>query len=364
MSNSTIANEPQKLARFTLYGANPTPDAAYIGLEYRGGVSQNYPKKSYGVSFLKGNYLPDKTSQSLMGWAKNEDWILNAVYSDASKVRNQLSFELWQSIQTQDLSSRGRLVELYFNNEYRGVYSLSEQMNAEKLNLESGGVLYKATDWGNGATAFEQYTGAVPCNNDRWEGWEQKYPKPKYGLNWEPLHELRVWAVRSTDNDFINQAAQQVDLDNLIDYYLFVNLIGASDNHGKNTFWTRPNSSAPLSIVPWDLDATWGQWWNGEPLTPDYIIGNSLFDRLLALNPNNFRQRLKTRWANLRAGPWTAAVLETYLNRAVAPLLGSDVVELERSLWQQALNIQQERDKMWRWMQVRLGEIDAHVAGL
>ena len=337
VTNNTIIDDPKKLARLTINypSSNSTKMSSFVGIEHRGGVSQFNPKKSYGFSFLKEGNLSTKRSKAVFDWSPNEDWILDALYNDPSKVRNALSFQLWQATDpTSKTSIQTQFVELYLNNTYQGLYSFNEQMNAEHLGLlDQGAVLYKATAWEDGATAFSRFNSAPPSNNAAWDGWEQKHPAPKEQLHWQPLEELRAWAVNSADTSFEQTVLQQVDLDNLVDYYLFMNLVAASDNYGKNLFWMRPNAATPLSIIPWDLDATWGRFWDGSPFAPTGLIGNALFERLLTLNAANFRTRLKNRWLVLRAGPWSDTRIQACIEQAFVPLFHTNVIDLEQDTW-------------------------------
>jgi len=67
------------------------------------------------------------------------------------------------------------------------------------------------------------------------------------------------------------------------------------------------------SLVTWDLDATFGMFWDGSAddgaswffPTDD----NRLFQRLLNLPATGFNAKLKARWAALRSGPFTADAL-------------------------------------------------------
>lgn len=154
---------------------------------------------------------------------KNEDWILDAMYNDKARLRNKISFEIWKAMNpSKHKAIQARLVELYINNDYQGLYSLNEQMNAEQLELSgSEAVLYKSTGWGEGATIFEHLSSNAPLFIDVWEGWEQKYPNPKDKINWQPLYDLRDMVVNKSDAEFIAQIGTQIDLELLIDYYIF-----------------------------------------------------------------------------------------------------------------------------------------------
>ena len=88
------------------------------------------------------------------------------------------------------------------------------------------------------------------------------------------------------------------------DYYLFVNLIGASDNMSKNLYlcW----DGAHFSPMPWDLDAAFGRLYNASPSSNDAWYSNSLFDELL--EREDFQKQLRSRWLVLRETLSPAAI--------------------------------------------------------
>ena len=54
-------------------------------------------KKSFGLELWQ-NAFRDDYSSSLLGMRPGEDWILDAMYIDGLRMRNKVSFELWEKI--------------------------------------------------------------------------------------------------------------------------------------------------------------------------------------------------------------------------------------------------------------------------
>ena len=363
-----IIDEPQKLARFTInYSSDSSPKmTSFVGIDFRGGSAQFNPKKSYGFSFLNTMDLGSKTSKALLGWKQKEDWILDALYNDGSRLRNKISFEIWAAMNPlKHQAIKARLVELYVNNECQGLYCLNEQMNAEHLNLSDlEAVLYKATTWGDGATTFDYLSSSAPLFIDEWDGWEQKYPKPNNRINWQPLYELRDLIVNKSAIEFSRDIDSQIDVAIFIDYYIFLNLVSAADNSGKNIIWVRPNAQAPFFITPWDLDGSWGRFWDGSNMNSTTILTNKLFDRLLTLNPNNFRGNLKSRWLALRGGVLSSSNIETVFGRSFKEMGKSDILAIENLKWGSTVNIQQEQQYVNSWTLDRLSFLDVYFSNL
>jgi hypothetical protein len=364
-----IIDEPQKLARFTInYPSDSIPKmTSFVGIDFRGGSAQFNPKKSYGFSFLNTMDLGNKTSKSLFAWKENEDWILDALYNDGSKLRNKISFEIWEAMNPIEHESiKSKFVELYVNNDCQGLYCLNEQMNAEQLNLTGlEAVLYKATAWGEGATTFNNLFSTAPLFIDEWDGWEQKYPKPQNRVNWQPLYDLRDLIVNGGDAEFIREIGAQIDLAVFIDYYIFLNVVSAADNFGKNIIWVRSSPQVPFFITPWDLDGSWGRFWDGSNMNSTTILTNNLFDRLLTLNPNNFKDDLKNRWFFLRTNVLIFSNIETVFERSFNEMGRSNILDIENLKWGSTMvDIQQEQSYFMNWTSDRLGFLDSYFANI
>ncbi len=89
----------------------------------------------------------------------------------------------------------------------------------------------------------------------------------------------------------------------MIDYFIFINVIKASDNEAKNTLFGKYANDEPYFYGVWDLDGVIGTYWNGnkDPTTTEILV-NNLFLRLLDTNPQNFKLSLALRWKTLRQG--------------------------------------------------------------
>ena len=78
-------------SNYKKYGLTMYDSLNSIGtMRERGRTSLSFLKKSYKVEL--------NNSYSLLGMGKDDDWILDALYTDSSKVRNKLSYDLWNLI--------------------------------------------------------------------------------------------------------------------------------------------------------------------------------------------------------------------------------------------------------------------------
>ena len=67
-----------------------------IEINLRGNTSRRYPKGSYKMTLV--NPSGEQQDLALAGLRMDDDWILNPMYSDTSKIREALSYWLWAEI--------------------------------------------------------------------------------------------------------------------------------------------------------------------------------------------------------------------------------------------------------------------------
>ena len=237
--------------------------------------------------------------EKLFNLRNDDDWHLDAMHFDPSKSRNLVGMKIWGEFVRAEhlieeealLTQRGVLVEVFFNNNYLGIYSFNEQIDRKQLGLKkSGGILYKSEDWTEETTL--QGISIEPDNSLSWGGYELKYPEDLNVLHWEPLYEFIHFVAYSNDTLFNDSINSFIDIENVIDYFIFINLVQGNDNTGKNMYICRYDENHPLFFIPWDLDRTFG-WYDKT------ILANRLFMRLYDLYSISFKLKVKDRWSEL-----------------------------------------------------------------
>lgn len=285
-------------------------DSVFVAaFRYRGATAQSYSKKSYAVK------LRDEQGQSVdrsfFGLRSDNNWILDAMAVDPACMRNRVATDIWNDFSTLPYYSdrekkvrtgtRGHFVEVFLNGHYHGIYCMTEKMDRKQLKLkkfksaaesksgedEVHGLLYKSTQWcyevfmghEQGSRYFPQrnpqsYTNKL--GQETWAQYELKYPDfEEEAVDWEPLYNGVKFVATSSQNEFDSHIADYFDLPVLKDYYIFSDLILATDNHGKNLHYyvydRQGEDGDKLSLAPWDLDGTLGARWDGSTrYTSDY----------------------------------------------------------------------------------------------
>ena len=117
-------------AKLQIWGEKaPKSKAMDMTIRGRGNSSwTEMPKKSYKIEFVE--------KQSILGMPKNRDWALIANYADKTLMKNYLMYHLSAQLGAY-YAPRCEFAELYINNEYLGVYLLTEtiKIGSNRVNI-------------------------------------------------------------------------------------------------------------------------------------------------------------------------------------------------------------------------------------
>lgn len=305
-----------------------------IGIEIRGSSSQMFPKKQYAVETRDS--INNNLDVSLLGFPEDNDWILNAPYSDKSLLRNVIVYSIANRMGR--YASRSRFCELFLNNEYMGVYILFEKIKRGKGRVDiakltaadstgvdlTGGYIIKIDKWDgeNNAgwkSSYRPYAGAWQETH-----YQYHYPEPDDITAQQRLYIIgfikNFEAVMNSDNykDTTTGYPSIIDVDSFVDCFLINELSRNVDGYRLSSFMYKDKDSKDprLHMGPvWDYNITLGNadyydGWHTYGWMLDYLTQDSYFlSNDGAVPPfwwkklwwdNAFRNKVKDRWIELR----------------------------------------------------------------
>jgi spore coat protein H len=365
-----IVDEPYVQGQFKLIESDQNLIESYIGIQYRGGWTQTLPKKSMEIEFWTDNTGDETQDFSLLGLRSDDDWNLQAMYNEPLRLRSKTNNDLWRMIgtlhyqQSEPDAINGitmKYAELFLNNEYQGLYCIGEKIDRKQLKLKNHngsirGELYKGVGW-DGATTFQTLP---PYNNNSlvWGGFEYKHPDEE--TDWANLYDLVDFVINAPHGEFYEEYDSRFDIDNLVDYFIFLNLLRATDNVGKNIYIAKYTIGDKYFYAPWDLDGTFGSVWNGtyDPTTTG-ILMNGFYSRLMHdCRAQGFRDKLKDRWLQLRADFITHDSIFSMFMSSHDLLKRSGVYARESLVWSGFTYDETDLDYISDWMVERLEYLD------
>ena len=347
---------------------------------------------SNSVGKHKRNYrIKLTTDQSFLGMRKDKDWILDAGQADVFRLRNRVATELWNDFARKPYyldrepkvltGVRGKVVEVFLNDEYRGVYCLTEVVDRKELRLKkNNGNIIHGQLWKSKGYGASLMSGDIPFydnTSDVWDVFETKYPEFKDGMqaDYKPLWRSINFVSKSSDKDFKDSVAYYFDLPVVEDYYIFVQTLNAVDNIGKNLYMGiyDQQTSPMITFSVWDLDLSVGSIYlknySEKFISPEYPLENmNLIERLIRTDAAGFREKVRKRYQDARQNILSTDSLIARYRYYYELLKESGAAAREEKKWSgdtdvsgAEINFDKEINYISNWITRRMRYLDAHV---
>lgn len=241
--------------------------------EVQGNGSAQYPKKNLTIGFFKDETFVDTQTVKIGPVLPHDEWVFKANYIDSTHTRQISSYMLWSQMMQSRASWPQRDIDnfyvgktgldaidtgaighpigwpcvVYFNDEFYGIGDF--QIGKKRANynipknsplmiqMEPDGQNIDITDWTNAA-------------------YEMKAPsKP----NSDTAAAMLAWDTfaQSAQADFTANIATYTNKQNIIDYYLLVQFLAATDCVGANFNFVTWDGTR-WYFMPYDLDSVYG----------------------------------------------------------------------------------------------------------
>ena len=296
----------------------------YATLKVQGDSSTGYPKKNFTIKFYQDAQCTTKSKHNFKNWGNENKYVMKANWIDITQSRNVVTARLWTDIvrSRADYNSLpaamiespklatidGFPIKVYANGVYQGRYTFNIPKDAWMYNMDDtseSDVVLCADSWNGGR--FITYPALVDETDWTDEIHEDSVPQSVI----TKLNNLIYFVQNSTDAQFLANISNYIDVQSFIDFYIFVQVSAAEDNCGKNLILMSYNGS-PYIAGAYDLDSTWGLYWDGTQIlgvdidlsSPSGKMGlNRLYSRIASL----YSSQIKTRYAELRNNALSAA---------------------------------------------------------
>ena len=314
----------------------------------RGGFSATLLKTPFKLDLKDKN--GENKNESLVGLGADDDWILNPMNLDDTKLKEKLFMGLWNrradQVDWNEKMSAGQYVEVVINQQYWGLYQLQRRIDGKFLDLSAEDVLLKS---GADLTA------------------------PTIQLAYEIIHsKLTEDATYSLMQKFFDEEDPDLlDMDNFLDVNLFFQWASAEDNKIKNIFFLleKVGEGYGLSLIPWDTDMSWGTVWKPEVGGFAYDFEQSLQNMSLRIeyewmqeyHPDLDSQMAK-RWLELREDLLTMENITAVLEQQQALLDASGAQKRDQEDWGLFYGGQDSLENLYRSIEARMEWLDAYYS--
>ena len=363
-----------------------------ISIEIRGASSQMFPKKNYGFETQKED--GGNNNAELLGLPKENDWVLHGPYADKSLLRNVLAYHMGEV--TGRYAPRTRLCEVIINNDYRGIYVLTERIKSDKNRVDIAKV--KPED-----ISGDELTGGYIIQIDRddpstsQDGWTSSYPDYKFFAFDEPdyddiMPQQRQYIKNYMDGfegmmygpNYDEEFKNWIDIESWVDYFLITEVTKHIDAFKLSFFMYKKKDSngGKLHFGPlWDFNLGFGNFDFDCPDDP-YGWSYRFREECASWHPfwapklaeiTELSNMTNCRWKELREGPLKTETLLNFIDEKADyteeargrnferwPVLGTYV-------WPNSFignTYEQELTYMKNWLVDRLTWMDNNMIGI
>lgn len=332
--------------------------SGFVGIEERGNAGPDIGKRSYG--FETRTRDGDNRSVELLGFPRENDFVLEAVHTDETYMRNALAYRTARRLDR--WGPRTDFVELWLNGRYRGIYVLTEQVKLDENRADvdrrgvSGGYLLELTD----GDVEGDITGPVSGRP-----YEHKDPETS-DLDGDEEDYIAGFLGRAEHALAIDDGSWRAffDLDAAVDYVLLNELFKNNDHFTRSVFLAKGWGQGFVLGPIWDFDRSMGDEHlleRGAPegwATPGKHIGSTL------LRDPVFVEKLIARWRERREERGLRGDLLRAIDSYARELRWAQIRDAR--LWGREGELDHEtavRD-LKGWLVVRVAWIDANIDGL
>lgn len=301
-----------------------------LNIKGHGNTTWAMPKKPYRLKL--------DSKAPLLGMPSSKNWILLANYDDKTLLRNALAFELANRL-GQAWTPRSALVEIFLNNQYEGVYQLTEKIDIAKNRVN----ITEMDDTDNSGTAL---TGGYLLEIDVRQGEDFTWLSPQhvnYGLddpdpatgqqsayieNYVNTAEGAMYSANFTDPATGWQAWW--DADAMIQWYLDEELMGNNDSVFWSSIYLYKDRNNPLIYMGpvWDFDISSGNVNYNPIVSPTHPwLTNSFYIKRLLQDPA-FVAMVQAKWATVK--PTQLDTLPAWIDQQAAALQGAEQNNFQR----------------------------------
>lgn len=301
-----------------------------ITIKPQGTSSLGYDKKNFTIEF-QGIGIELRP-----GWGIQTEYCLKANYIDPTHSGNVVSARLVAGMNEatglhEGLPNRGAIdgfpVWVTLNGEDAGLYTWNIPKGAWMFGMDENDenhIVMCCEGWTEG-TQF--YADSYVLDED----WSIEVG-PKTSKTVVKFDRLINFIVHSSDEEFVANFDQYLNLDACLNYYCFMCIANANDNEAKNMLMVTWDGQVWYPML-YDLDSLWGIDHTGMSLSTDNVSNliyssNRLFQRIW----DNFQPQLFERYAYLRSGVLSDENIWNEFERFAA-LIPADLLMMDNQQW-------------------------------
>ncbi|MBQ8189460.1 MAG: CotH kinase family protein [Lachnospiraceae bacterium] len=364
---------------------------SYTQSRLRGNTSLSYEKKSLRLYLkeLQDNGVFVKNNKNLLGIRDDDDWILNSLYADSTRVRDQLCIDLWNEVGANsnpygyNYGTQATYVEVFINNGYQGLYSLMVPVDYKQLGMDAVSEQMAAGKPLVERVYEKKYTAAWAATDFVGDLPDPQMPDFRGGFylkgdtilqneeEWEPLYQVATW-MEADDDTFSANITRVTDQQNVIENWLFYQAIAGFDNENKNVYYVARNNNDSYYgyFVPWDMNLSFGAvyaenayYCEESQQVTDQIVQWQPGQRMMELDTKDSVALAVSTWERWRSGVFSDQALQDRINRLEHCVKDSGAFARESKRWPEG-NQNEDFSFLYDFAAERMKAMDVYMTQL
>ena len=315
--------------------------SGYATLKWQGSSSTTLPKKAYRLKTTKSDFQKKNKIKVIPSWDYHHRFNIKAYYNDGLLSRDPVAAQVGGAIWSQrndlpkDLVKEdnfgfidGFPILLYINNQFQGVYSF----NLPRPEFDYTKWAIMGAEY-NDITEFKN----VGAEGVKLDGSDFESLNPEDTPTAEEktaVTELIRWVINSSDEEFKNNLDKHFNINSLVDYVVFTNIVGARDAYGKNQILMTWDGKI-WYYQSYDLDCIYNANWMGGKTFESPQVGDELYfgsnNNLFVKFSRLFKDKIAQRYQEVRQ--WCTPDYILRLFKARVDQIGQDNFQREWSVW-------------------------------
>lgn len=310
-------------------------------LKWQGSSSTTFPKKAYRLKTTKSDFQSKNKIKVIPSWDYHHKFNIKAYYNDGLLSRDPVAAQVGGAIWSQRDDLPNDLVKednfgfidgfpilLYINNQYQGVYSF----NLPRPEFDYTKWAIMGAEY-NDITEFKN----IGAEGVKLDGSDFESLNPEDTPTAEEktaVTELIRWVINSSDEEFKNNLDKHFNINSLVDYVVFTNIVGARDAYGKNQILMTWDGTI-WYYQSYDLDCIYNANWMGGKTFESPQVGDELYfgsnNNLFVKFSRLFKDKIAQRYQEVRQ--WCTPDYILRLFKARVDQIGQDNFKKEWSMW-------------------------------
>lgn len=355
---------------------------SYVNVEVQGSSSAAYAKKNLTIGFFSDKARTESLNIKIADLIPHDELVFKSNWIDHTNLRNAGAYRIWESI-TATRSAYPRLeteialigktgvdalqtgatgvprlypAVIYVNDEFYGIGSFGIGKKRANYNIAKN----KPTEILIGWEAWNDLTNLDVTVTDKYE-----FKAPSNPTN-QTYNCIRAWNTfaSSSKEDFALNAKDHLVKDNIVDFYIFLELLYCDDlvrdNLVYNFLFSSYNGKQFL-FMPYDLDTVFGLHWSGSSVVDNTNLSLLSNDKFFSKVKYTYLSDIQARYTELRnlgvISKSNVYNIATDLSSKYSPKIN----RTELNKWQNrpSLNIT-SLEQIISWTEKRIAFLDNH----